>query len=594
MSGRKTKFTYLDYVDMTEKLPVFYDIESLNTYCELCLSDGTKYVQYTNLMNLFDLINSNDEALLINHDGKMARFLFIKNYLDGRLMQGLKRELAVRYVFNNTETRYHDIIRREILDSIEPDSLGKKEIEFINGMIFAQLNTSFMHKYRIGLQKIIEDIETNIIYKKTEQLVPFFQTLLSDLMKAERRSKQENRFNLSDPALWDAVLQDSIDKLLSTDQFLVTGIHMLNALLNGGFENGRVYNFIGATGGFKSGLLLNIMKWFKMYNKQPVKNKKRRTILFISQENNIHETIQRIFNIFASVDHIKNYTVSEIKEMLKQGGFSICSDEEDIDIEFRYYGNEDLSVPDIKGIVQELENDGKEVIAIIQDYVERLRPPHRNVDRRVQLFDITNQLHDLAVELHIPIVTASQLNRTAIAMIEEATSGGKSDIGKNLGQSHVSESFGMLKNIDVNIIMIVEYNAKERKYYLTFKKVKLRGADNGKVDFMAHPFEGFDSKIMLKDDIESAVSLSKLTLSDAIPQEQQEKILTKKNKSIKERKLITDGEDELVIQFKEAIIPEDTFDSIMEAIDRKSNDIMAPLVTMIEPGLIELHRISRN
>lgn len=70
-------------------------------------------------------------------------------------------------------------------------------------------------------------------------------------------------------------------------------------MLNGGFEDARLYNFIGATGGFKSGLLLNLMKQIKLYNKgrshkDPTK---RPTILFLSQENNIWETFLRIYGI---------------------------------------------------------------------------------------------------------------------------------------------------------------------------------------------------------------------------------------------------------------------------------------------------------
>src|SRR5699024_4039060 len=129
-------------------------------------------------------------------------------------------------------------------------------------------------------------------------------------------------------------------------------------------------------GGFKSGLLLNIMRQIKMYNKgRPHKDPtKRPTILFLSQENNIWETFLRIFGIFGRPEDIKKYKPREIIKILKEGGFTTVNDDLDIDIEFRYYGNMDIGVPDIKGIVEELDNDGREVIIVIQDYIERLRP----------------------------------------------------------------------------------------------------------------------------------------------------------------------------------------------------------------------------
>ena len=56
-------------------------------------------------------------------------------------------------------------------------------------------------------------------------------------------------------------------------------------------------------------------------------------------------------------------------EIMKKGGFTVVQDDQDIDIEFRYYGNMDIGVNDIKGIVQELDNSGRECICIIQDYI---------------------------------------------------------------------------------------------------------------------------------------------------------------------------------------------------------------------------------
>lgn len=132
-------------------------------------------------------------------------------------------------------------------------------------------------------------------------------------------------------------------------------------------------------------------------------------------------------------------------KMLAAGGFTVVNNEDDIDIEFRYYGNMDIGVPDIKGIVEEMDNDGREVICIIQDYIERLRPPQRTVEKRIQLFDVSNELHDLAIELDIPIITGSQFNSQGVATIESMQQSNKFDIGRNVKSSDISESFGMLK-----------------------------------------------------------------------------------------------------------------------------------------------------
>jgi len=495
--------SYLELITKMEKLPIYTDIDTLDIYSEYLLNDKSKVINHSNLMNLYEYVDAVDVSMINNSDEKMARHEFIRLYLEARIIKGIiKRKLIIKYIFENVESHYIDIIKVEILESIEPDSLKTKDIEFVNSLIFARLNYIFMHRYKTGMTRMIEDVETNDFVGKESEAISFVQNLLSDLTRAQRRSKQENRFNLSDALSFKVLMQEAYEKFQSNSQYVSTGSKGLNLMLNGGWENGRVYNYIGSTGGFKSGLLLNSLKWAKLHNKGKVgKTKARKTILFVSQENNIWETIERIFNIFASTENIRNFTFSEMMDLLTNGGFCILEDDEDIEIEFRYHGNEDIGVADIRGMIEELENENKEVVMIIQDYIERLRPPNRRVDRRVQLFDISNELHDLGVDMDIPIITASQFNREGVNVVESMTDTRKANIVKQMGMNMISESFGMLKNIDVNIAIAIEYSVSEKKYYLGFKKLKFRGADEAKVTEFYQPFEGIDSRIMLTDDI---------------------------------------------------------------------------------------------
>ena len=208
--------------------------------------------------------------------------------------------------------------------------------------------------------------------------------------------------------------------------------------------------------------------------------------------------------MFGTTQNIKNFTPKQIMDILNKGGFRVVDDDEEIDIEFRYYGYMDLGVPDLKGIVEELDNSGREVVCILQDYIERLRPPNMQADRRVQLNDCSNQLHDLAVELDIPIITGSQFNREGVAAIEDARMADKHDIGKKVGTKDISESFGMLKNFDVNISIVIEYDSQERRFWLSFRRLKFRGDDTNRIDYFLQPFVGENSKIQLMEDIDGA------------------------------------------------------------------------------------------
>lgn len=501
---------YMKLLAASDKLPIHTAIETFDIYCEYLLNDTSKYINFANLTNLQDYIERMDTKLFITNDAKMARYEFIRNYLEARITHGIvSRKMCLQYIKDNVDFKYWKIIQREILNSIDPDTLKKKDIEFINNMVFAQLNIMFLHAYRAPIVRIMEELESNEFGRSPDDCgnaIKLFQSLVSDLMKAQRRSKQDNRFNLTDVNHFNAVMAEAWERLLSDNQYWQTGMQGLNDMLSGGFENGRVYNFIGATGGFKSGLLLNLMKMIKLHNKghQRKDPNKRPTILFISQENNIWETILRIFGVFGTTQNIKNFTPKQIMDILNKGGFRVVDDDEEIDIEFRYYGYMDLGVPDLKGIVEELDNSGREVVCILQDYIERLRPPNMQADRRVQLNDCSNQLHDLAVELDIPIITGSQFNREGVAAIEDARMADKHDIGKKVGTKDISESFGMLKNFDVNISIVIEYDSQERRFWLSFRRLKFRGDDTNRIDYFLQPFVGENSKIQLMEDIDGA------------------------------------------------------------------------------------------
>lgn len=573
---------YLKLLTATDKLPVPTDMETLDIYCEYLLNDTSKYINYANLTNLKDYISRMDPKVFMTNDAKMARYEFVKYYLEARISRGVvSRKMCLRYVSENVDHKYWKIIQREVLNSIDPDTLKKKDIEFINDMIFAQLNVLFLHAYKAPIIRLIEDLETNEFGKVPEDCtnaIQLFQSLLNELTKALRRSKQDNRFNLTDATHFNAIMAEAWSRLLSESQYWQTGMQGLNNMLGGGFENGRVYNFIGATGGFKSGLLLNLMKMVKLHNRghEHKDPNKRPTILFLSQENNIWETILRIFGIFGTTKNIRNFTPDEIMKILKKGGFCLVNDELDIDIEFRYYGNMDIGANDIRGIVEELDNAGREVIGVFQDYIERLRPPMLNTDRRTQLNDCSNQLHDLAIELDIWIVTGSQFNRDGVAVIEDMRAANKHDIGKKVGSKNVSESFGMLKNFDVNICIIIEYDATEERFWLSFRRLKFRGDDTDRLEYFVQPFVGKNSKIQLMEDINSDTPVYRKSMIDEInagiaDDSQSMDVITRRTRTIMDP--VTDDIDDIEIANFMDKFAEDLDHSTGERSDGRIDDV---------------------
>ena len=514
--------SYLKMLKKTNKLPIFIDLDTLDLYCEYLLNYMNRTITFSNLSNLEHYVSQMDENNFKQNEAKMARYLFLKYFLEARLKKGITSvKLIFKYIEDRVSKKYWAIINRDIINGLPHNQMGTSDVKFVNDMIYSKLNTIFMHSYKDAMLKMIEDLNSDEFGKDVEDCdnaINFFQSMLNELTKAQRKARNDNRFNLTDEDNFNTIMQEAAERALSDNHFLQTGWQGLNKMLNGGFEDARVYNFIGATGGFKSGLLLNLMKQIKLYNKmRPHKDPtKRPTILFISQENNIWETFLRIYGIFGGTGKIKDHNIKEIFAILKKGGFCVVEDDLDIDIEFRYYGNMDINVADIRGMVQELDASDREVIVIIQDYIERLRPPViANSEKRNQLADVSNQLHDLAVDLDIPIITASQFNRAGVTALEEAKEKNQKDISKKVGTGNISESYGMLKNIDVNISIVVEYDLNEERYYLSFRALKFRGDDTNALKYFLQPFVGKNSKIQLMDDI-GTQPVYRLTMADEI------------------------------------------------------------------------------
>ena len=147
---------YLKMLTHSDKLPIYTDIETLDIYCEYLLNDSSRHVNYANLTNLKEYIDRMDTKLLVSSDSKMARYEFIRLYLEARIEHGIvKRKMVLRYIYENLEPKYRKIVQREILNSIDPDTLSKKDVEFINDLVFSQLNMIFLHEYKAPISRML-------------------------------------------------------------------------------------------------------------------------------------------------------------------------------------------------------------------------------------------------------------------------------------------------------------------------------------------------------------------------------------------------------------------------------------------------------
>lgn len=240
------------------------------------------------------------------------------------------------------------------------------------------------------------------------------------------------------------------------------------------------------------------------------------TILFVTHENTVYETVERLFALCASEDiddKMQNYTPKEAIKILKNKGKLKITKENNIDLYITYQAGGCIDTSYVSELIDDLEEDGREIICVFHDYIKKIRSINPTKELRVELGQIMDEFKAIAVAKDIPFITASQLNRDAARTIDASIECNKTDLARSLGTSNVGESWNLIENSDWVGIINRERQVSTNTMFLTVKRLKIRYGTNQSIDYFNHPFH--INEFRLLPDIEGA-SLSRKSLSDAL------------------------------------------------------------------------------
>lgn len=503
-----------------QKLPIKIDITTLDMTIQFLYKDGALKTRKA-LTNIDKLFKSLDKDIYTEKEVELTnRIWIIERTLEGYLREGLVQEEVVKnYCKLDSEC---DDYKASILDQITSQ---KKQINYEESKyLLRQIDERLAFGYTVTLKHIVQELFALIDEsdpRSYKSLQDDLYQIANSIINIKRRTNSlgaDQTFSLQDE-VFETVLFDSMEKLNNRNRIFITGIKHLNTFLAPGYMSKRLYTYLAFPGGGKSQILLKTAWDIKKYNSGiECKNPDHRpAVLMITMENSIEETIERIFNMVASDDDIRNYSPKQVKKMLKKDGLTL-TDKDNIDIIIKYYPNRSIDTNDLYGIIQDLEDEGVEVIALILDYVKRIRPAEKAMTEKEELKNITNELKDLATYWDIPVITAQQLNRTASAIVDAAIQAKKSDVTKLVGRDGVAGAWEIIENSDVVIIINREKKLGTDEVYMTFKLLKrrYRSADNDEklreLEYFNHPYAK-GSSIRLVDDIEMGESISLTSLS---------------------------------------------------------------------------------
>ena len=484
-SREKRKGQGFSVVKTDRRIPIKYDLQVLDLMCTYSVSEN-EYIRKSSLMNLRNLVHLLDMDYYVNDPEKMTRISFIKKALDARLVKGLHNETAIIKYANGG-----------IIDdtSFVPDGdlLSTEELNWLDENVSESLKYLYLYDDADDLYNLLDKFR-NGDFKSRSSIVSQIEQKIQDVQTAFRRARTESAqaevFSLRNDR-FDASISDIHRRATDPNRKLLTGMQGFNLLVGGGLECRRVYGLFGTTGVGKSLTLLNVAYQIKKYNKnlKPKDPTKIPVIVILTMENDVDETVQRLYSIAtgAGPDEFRSLSLDEVKRRLHDDGELYLSDDNPIDILIKYMPSGGVDTNYMYELVEELEDEGYETIAFIQDHLKKIRSAmYKNVDLRIELGEVINEFKAFAIAKDIPVITCSHLNREACAKMEMAAQSSKADITRMLGKSNIGESMLILDNIDFGFMINVEYDANGNKYLCVWTQKK-RGYTP--FDYVVLPFE---------------------------------------------------------------------------------------------------------
>ena len=498
MINRNKSFSLGNNKSDDEKFPIKFDIAMLNAMIGY-IYKPTNQIPKKALLSLNRLFNKIDINVYNVNSKMLTRVKFIKRSLDGYINKGIaNRDLLVNYAKSVND----DEDMQEILDNIERYTrLNYEEIKFISKCIEDRLKYINIYSYKERIYNTVEKLDRGD-YDTLEEINEEMVAICQDVVRKHRELKlleETDEFSLDQDEFEDKVTK-VIRRLKEETYILRTGIQYQNEMLGGGYIGGRLYTYMALPANFKSGILLKAARDIKKYNKGlQTRSGRQPTILLITCENNVDETLERLFAMTSSNNEMTSYSAAEAIRLLKEVGEMTITDDNNINIIIRYFSNFAISTGDLFTMVDDLADEGKEVIALIVDYLKRIRPEEWAADEMTQLKNVSNELKNLAQEYKIPVITAMQLNREAARAIDQAAQSGKTDLIKQAGRSNVGGSWTIIENSDFACIINLEEKKDTNQLYLSFNRVKIRYSKNKRTVF-SHPFN-LENTMMLLDDV---------------------------------------------------------------------------------------------
>ena len=494
------------------KLNMNFNISTLEIMASYSVSEN-RNIRRSQLMQMRNLFAMLDENLYIVDHNKNKYFNFIIKALEGRLEKNIKDLDILDKFINGGFIEDDSENSEEQIHISQLKVLSNPEVEWVSSTISESLKYSYINNDMNELYELLVKFRASDYSSRGEivRLIEDEIVKVNNLFrKAKSEQSQEVTFSLKDGIFEDS-MREIHENVTNPSCRLYTGMQGFNELIGGAFETTRVYMLLGLAGAGKSFSLLNIAKQLKTNNKhyRPKDPTKIPVIVYLTMENTVQETVARLFEITTGQDMRKVDTETAIK-MFKKDGEMYIADDNPIDIIVKFVPNRSVDTSYLYTLAEDLEDEGYEMICLIQDHVKRIRSIEKTPDIRIELGNVINEFKTFAMLKDCVVITNGHLNREAAKSIDDGNRTNKGDLIRMIGRANISESMLMIDNLDVGIVIQQEYDEKGNRY-MGFKRIKERIKCNPNFNIVYQMFKSPESLEFIED-LDKRVPLHKDTL----------------------------------------------------------------------------------
>ena len=483
----------------------------MNLFCSYSLSQNTSIHKH-GLVSLHKLLSYITESYFRTNQTLALKYKFCMEILTNRIKGIQHRDILLSAANKVVDV---DVLTK---DGSITREISNDEVEYIEMTVGEIQNNLYLNIHMKDLKDLWNRYETSD-FRMKRTILPEIRKAASGLLTQFRRNdanqdSSDTLFRLSD---MENGVEDIHKQVTSPSFKLVTGMKGLNDMLGGGVEPGNVYSFFGLPGEGKTVTLENLLYQLWKYNRgyQCRDKTKKPCIVLLTMENFVRQTVCALYHILTKGKNLRDCaTAQEAIEEFKKHSFEFNGEEGSIEIVIKFKPINSVTTEYMYKLVEDLEDEGFECIAFLQDYVKRILPSIQTNDPYQDLGNVINDFKTFATLKKLPVITASQLNREAARMIDEGRNANKLDLIKKLGRSNIGESSRIDENLDGTFIITPELSADGKKF-MGIKLTKHRYEIYTKVMSIYQPFYETSQIALYEDLYESKPAYRESLLKDS-------------------------------------------------------------------------------